>query len=86
MSEIGRRHWNGSVNVCTALLEASEDDPAAIEFHTAGGDLQSFGDTAAGESQRLGEGPHVRGMLPGGGKEGAALLGAQIEAVALGVV
>ena len=32
---------NGTVNVCVALLEASEDHPAAIELHAAGGGVIS---------------------------------------------
>ena len=52
----------------------------------SGRERQGLGDPAAGGVEHAAQGPHRPGRLGGGGEEGGALVGGQIEALALGVV
>ena len=90
--EIVGRHGNGPVNdpgsPCPVfpLLEAAERDRAAREIHAGRGNLDQLRGTASGMVQRLAQRPVAGGTLAGDVEEGGALLGVQVQPVAVAVM
>jgi alkylhydroperoxidase family enzyme len=80
------RHRHGPVDAAPALLQGLEDDRLAGEVDPLGGQRQGLGDAAAGGVEQAAERAHRPGGLGGGGQEGGALLGREIEAFALRIV
>ena len=84
--EEGRRHRHGPVDAEAALLQALEHHRPAGQIHARRRECQGFADPAAGVVQNRAECPY---RPIGRGRrcdEGAAFVGGQIEAPALGVM
>ena len=81
-----RWHRYSTIDAAAAFLQALEHDRLAGEIDPLRGQRQSLGDAAAGGVEHAAERAHRPGGLGRGDEEGSALLGREIEALALRIV
>jgi hypothetical protein len=84
--EEGGRHRHGPVDAAAALLQALEHQRPAGQIYTRRRECQGFADPAAGVVQNRAECPYRPIGRSRRCDEGAAFVGGQIEAPALGVM
>ena len=84
--EQGGGNGDGAVDAALAFFQALEDEHAGGEVDAIGGEGQRLGETAAGEGEGHGEGPHLTIGVLGGGEEGVALAPGQVFASTVGIV
>ena len=69
-----------------ALLKRMNDNLACWQINAVGGEIQGFGNTAAGVIEQKAQGAQLRGLLKGSIIECPPFFQSEVQAFALGVI